>query len=156
MGKVQPWAGAPQLLMWTPASPHGCKAGIVPSPPTSSQVLTSPLPANRQSLQLPPKQKGAGVGRKGQQLGSSPGGRREKQGHPVRETLPPCLHSIGSRAPQQACSANTGQSQLCTKLKALAVSIQKRRENRAQVGRSSSFSLTVLLQCPHVFFLKNI
>lgn len=39
------------------------------------------------------------------------------------------------REPQQLYSANTGQSQLWTKLKALAVSTRKRRENGAQVGK---------------------
>lgn len=50
--------------------------------------------------------------------------------------LPPFPSTPQGQGPQQLCSANTWKSQLCTKLKAPTVSIQKKRGNGAQVDRS--------------------
>lgn len=79
---------------------------------------------------------GAGVGSKGQQehLHQSQQFRKrpEEQGWPAVENPPPFppLHWVKSLRKHKAAP-------VCTKLKALAVSTQKRRESGAQAGRSS-------------------
>ena len=108
---------------------------------TASQALTSPPPANRYR-ELKTKTKTTG------------GQGREKRSARTPASVPAC-HQVWEEGtvllrrtpafpstpqgqePQQLCLANTGKSQLCTKLKVLVISIQKRRENGAWVGRSS-------------------